>query len=133
MKRLALTLSILALAVTPALAKTKAKPPANAAERGTPGAGWAASTTTGPAGKQLFHRYCIECHGEGPDKPGTVALQAKYQGEVPALLDQRKDLTAEQVIYTVRNGVSIMPAARKTEISDADLKAMAEYLARKKR
>jgi len=59
-----------------------------------------------------------------------MALQAKYKGAVPALLDKRTDLTPAFVKTTVRNGVSVMPFFRKTEISDADLDAIAAYLTR---
>jgi mono/diheme cytochrome c family protein len=56
-------------------------------------------------------------------------LQAKYKGRLPALLEKRSDLTAQQVKFYVRHGVSVMPPFRKTEISDADLTALATYLA----
>ncbi len=36
----------------------------------------------------------------------------------------------QQIKMYVRNGLSIMPIFRKTEISDADLDAIAEYLTR---
>ena len=67
------------------------------------------------------------CHGEGVGKPGTLALQAKYKGAVPALLANRTDLTQALIKQYVRNGISIMPIFRKTEISDADLDAIAAY------
>jgi mono/diheme cytochrome c family protein len=70
------------------------------------------------------------CHGEGVGKPGTLALQAKYKGALPALLDKRTDLTQALIKTYVRNGISIMPIFRKTEISDADLDAIAAYLTR---
>ncbi len=63
---------------------------------------------------------------------GTLALQVKYHGEPPARLDQRTDLTADFVIGTVRHGISVMPSMRKTEIGDAELNAIAAYLARKR-
>jgi mono/diheme cytochrome c family protein len=94
---------------------------------------WTAATVSGagqPHGYVEYQRFCSMCHGEGIGKPGTMALQAKYKGAVPALLDKRTDLTAEFVKTTVRNGVSIMPFFRKTEISDADLDAIAAYLTR---
>jgi mono/diheme cytochrome c family protein len=59
-----------------------------------------------------------------------MALQSKYKGALPALLDKRTDLTAQLVKTYVRNGISIMPFFRKTEISDADLDAIAAYLTR---
>jgi hypothetical protein len=58
-----------------------------------------------------------------------VALQRKYQGSLPAVLEQRTDLAPLYVTVAVRNGVSFMPSFRKTEISDADLALVAAYLA----
>ena len=49
---------------------------------------------------------------------------------MPALLDKRTDLTQALIKTYVRNGISIMPIFRKTEISDADLDAIAAYLTR---
>ena len=54
------------------------------------------------------------------------------EGEKPALLEERTDLTPEIVKYMVRNGVYTMPPARKTEISDDDLDALAAYLSKTK-
>lgn len=88
------------------------------------------------AGKQVFDRNCVACHGAGPgmppfaEKPGTEALRAKYNGEMPALLTERTDLTPDLVAYFVRNGVSVMAPYRKTEISDAELAALGAYLSR---
>ena len=111
--------------------------PASAAEktpqRALPGAGWAGVAIPADTGEHIYQRYCLECHGAGPDKPGTMALQAKYKGARPARLDQRTDLTPEYVIFTVRHGVSVMPSIRPTEIGDSELKAIADYLARKPR
>ncbi len=113
------------LTIAPAAAMDRASVPV----RAVPGAGWAAVPVPGNSGEQIFRRYCFECHGEGPDKPGTVALQVKYQGAEPGRLDQRRDLSADFVMYVVRHGISIMPSMRKTEIGDAELKAIADYLA----
>jgi hypothetical protein len=62
--------------------------------------------------------------------PGTVALQTKYKRTKPALLSERTDLTPPATKTFVRKGISIMPFFRKTEISDADLDALAAHLAR---
>jgi mono/diheme cytochrome c family protein len=51
----------------------------------------------------------------------------------PALLEQRTDLAPEFTSAIVRTGVSVMPFFRKTEISDAELGALASYLAHKTR
>jgi (+)-pinoresinol hydroxylase len=83
-------------------------------------------------GKQVYQYWCWNCHGEGVGKPGTNALAAKYKGSKPAILDQRTDLTPAVTKIFVRKGVSIMPFFRKTEISDAQLDALAAYLARDK-
>jgi mono/diheme cytochrome c family protein len=79
-------------------------------------------------GKQVFEYWCATCHG--PALPGTIALETKYKGSKPALLDQRTDLLPPVTKTFVRKGVSIMPFFRKTEVSDADLDALAAYLAR---
>ncbi len=83
-----------------------------------------------PKGYVQFQDYCSMCHGEGPGQPGTMALQAKYKGAQPALLSQRTDLTPQLIKLYVRNGISIMPIFRKTEISDANLDLIADYLTR---
>ncbi len=80
-------------------------------------------------GKQVFNYWCQPCHGQGTDKPGTVALQAKYKGQVPAELEKRRDLTPAITKRFVRTGISVMPFFRQTEISNADLEALAAYLA----
>ncbi len=81
-------------------------------------------------GRAVFDRWCAACHSAGQDMPGTVALAAKYKGSLPALLEERTDLTPDLTKFFVRNGVSVMPPFRKTEISDAELDALAAYLAR---
>jgi len=82
------------------------------------------------AGRNAYEYSCAICHGRGPGNPGTVALQAKYGGKSPALLEDRTDLTAASVRFFVRRGTSIMPFFRKTEVSEADLAAIAAYLTR---
>lgn len=81
-------------------------------------------------GRQVFQQWCAACHSSGHVYPGTVALEAKYKGAVPAALEQRTDLTPEMIKYFVRHGISVMPFFRKTEISDADLSALGAYLSK---
>jgi mono/diheme cytochrome c family protein len=81
-------------------------------------------------GKAEFERACAVCHGEGPDRPGTSSLQIKYQGKLPALLEERTDLKPDLVRYYVRNGFAMMPRFRKTELDDAQVEAIARYLSR---
>lgn len=88
-------------------------------------------STGQPRGYVEYEKYCSSCHSVGPeDRPGYTALQARYKGALPAALPDRTDLVAEYVKHVVRNGVSIMPRARKSEISDAELDAIASYLTR---
>ena len=83
-------------------------------------------------GAAVFNNWCSACHSRGPQNaPGTTSLQIKYQGSVPAALEDRRDLTPEVVKVFVRNGVAMMAPFRKTEVSDADLDALAAYLARR--
>jgi mono/diheme cytochrome c family protein len=88
-------------------------------------------------GKQVYDYWCLPCHGEGlglpgfNELPGTQQLRIKYRGTaISPLLTERTDLVPEFVKVIVRQGVSFMPQFRKTEISDADLDALAAYLAR---
>jgi mono/diheme cytochrome c family protein len=93
----------------------------------------AAAPAQSDRGVAVFTYWCATCHAAGPGMPGTQALQVKYNGALPALLTQRTDLTPELIAFYVRNGVSVMPFFRKTEISDADLDALADYVVRSAR
>lgn len=113
-----------------------ATPDGVATDSGGPPISWTWTTIAPAAGEPRgyveFQRACSVCHGNGPAKPGTRALRAKYRGKLPALLEERTDLTPAYVKYIVRHGVSVMPPFRKTELSAADLDAIAAYLGRKR-
>jgi (+)-pinoresinol hydroxylase len=88
-------------------------------------------------GKQIYDYWCVPCHGAGlglpgfDGLPGTQQLRIKYRGtDISPLLDERTDLVPELIKVVVRQGVSFMPHFRKTEISDAELEALAAFLAR---
>ncbi|MEJ1966986.1 MAG: cytochrome c [Gammaproteobacteria bacterium] len=81
-------------------------------------------------GQQVYEKWCAPCHAPGPDHPGTTALAALYKGTKPGALVERTDLTPEFVKQFVRHGVSVMPFFRKTEISDAELDALAAFLSK---
>ena len=83
-------------------------------------------------GNEVFQNWCAPCHAPGARHPGTQALESLYKGAKPAALEQRTDLLPELTRAFVRTGVSVMPPFRKTEISDADLAALAAYLAPKR-
>lgn len=88
-----------------------------------------------PSGKALFIRHCAACHGaDRSDQghamlPGTDALRIKYKGQLPALLEQRTDLTPQVIRTFVRRGTWSMPPFRKTEISDAEIDAVSAWIA----
>jgi mono/diheme cytochrome c family protein len=101
-----------------------------------PIAAWSRTTASaedagapGERGAAVFNNWCSACHSRGPlNAPGTTSLQNKYQGSLPAALEDRTDLTAPLIELYVRNGIATMPFYRKTEISDADLTALTAYL-----
>jgi mono/diheme cytochrome c family protein len=78
-------------------------------------------------GKRAYDHICIYCHG--PGVWGTNRL-AKRLDKDHALLEKRTDLPASAIRAIVRSGVGSMPPMRRTEISDADLDAIAAYLTR---
>jgi mono/diheme cytochrome c family protein len=83
-----------------------------------------------PPGKRIFDRFCAECHAPGAGHPGTQQL-GWTRGEKLAVLEERKGgVPADYVRFVVRNGLMEMPAFRPTEIDEAALKQLAEYLAR---
>jgi len=97
----------------------------------SPRAASAQSDTAVQQGNDIYQHWCATCHGRGPGNPGTTALAAKYKGSLPGILEDRTDLTPQAVRFAVRRGTSIMPFFRKTEISDADLDAITQYLTRR--
>lgn len=83
-------------------------------------------------GKQVFDRWCAGCHGRLNDHQkmlaGTYVLGQRYGATKPAALEDRSDLAPEYLRYIVRHGLNVMPASRKTEISDAQLEQLVQYL-----
>ncbi|MGY0559285.1 c-type cytochrome [Luteimonas sp. A277] len=79
-------------------------------------------------GQQLYEYWCAACHARGPGHPGTQALEARYGDAMPGTLEDRTNLTPEFVAIIVRNGISVMPFFRKTEINDEELAAIGAYL-----
>ena len=84
-------------------------------------------------GRTLYQYWCATCHGRGPGHPGTQALDRRYQGAMPSALEDRPKLTPGVVRVFVRNGISIMPFFRKTEINDRELAEIGAYLSRNTR
>lgn len=87
----------------------------------------AALTPHQEQGRKLFNGSCIWCHG--PNVWGTFTLSRRL-GADHALLAQRTDLVGAYVKSVVRTGLGSMPAFRRTELTDADVEAIADYLTR---
>lgn len=87
-------------------------------------------------GHAVFLKWCAPCHSAGignpgaPMKPGTYALLAKYNNTLSPLIEERTDLQPDFIRVVVRNGITIMPFSRKTEISDRDLDDLVAWLTR---
>lgn len=82
-------------------------------------------------GEAVYRHWCVACHGIGPGHPGTQALAfTRNDPAYPDALELRADLDPHAIEYFVRNGTSIMPFFRKTEVSDAELAAIVAWLTR---
>jgi mono/diheme cytochrome c family protein len=95
---------------------------------------WTRQTVTAPPGAPRgyveYQNSCSVCHGPMPERPGTRALAAKYKDSLPAVLEERTDLKPDVIRMVVRNGISVMPPFRKTEVTDEQLNAIVAYLTR---
>ena len=83
-----------------------------------------ASRPDATGGEAAYVEKCIMCHG--PNGMGAGLLDRRL--DVP-LLELREDLTADYVIQAARMGIGNMPPIPRGEVSDADLQAIADYLA----
>ena len=75
-------------------------------------------------GEKLYVEHCAMCHG--PNGMGTGLLGRRVQ---PALLERRSGLAVQYVIMAARRGIGNMPAIPRGEVSDEELKQIADYLA----
>jgi mono/diheme cytochrome c family protein len=99
------------------------------------GPAFAADAAQLAMGKEKFDYWCGTCHAgdareAGRFLPGTASLNAKYNGSRPGALVDRTDLLPPFVELVIRKGMEGMPFFRKTEISDAEMQAIAVYLSR---
>ena len=83
-----------------------------------------ASRPGASGGEALYVEHCIHCHG--PNGMGTGLLARRVE---PALLEARDNLPAQYVIVAARQGIGNMPPIPRGEVSDAELRAIADYLA----
>lgn len=79
-----------------------------------------------PNGAENYVLKCAGCHNPGPGHPATMLL-GQMGRPVPALIG-RKDLELEYLHAVVRQGLLEMPPFRPTELSDAEIKEIYEYI-----
>jgi mono/diheme cytochrome c family protein len=73
----------------------------------------------------LFVEKCGMCHRQMG--MGTVIL-ARRMDPAKAMLEKRDDLTPQFITAAVRSGLRNMPRISRGEVSDAQLKIIADYL-----
>lgn len=89
----------------------------------------ASAQDAAPNGEAVYNHWCAPCHAAGPGHPGTQGLQIKYRDtDINPVLVDRTDLAPEVVKTFVRQGILSMAPFRKTEITDAELDALAAFL-----
>ncbi|WP_254914511.1 c-type cytochrome [Sphingobium sp. Z007] len=76
-------------------------------------------------GEKLYIEKCAMCHGPGGMGTGLLARRSDQP-----LLEKRTDLPADYVVQAARMGIGNMPAIPRGEVSDADLKLIAQHLAK---
>jgi len=79
-------------------------------------------------GQEVFNRQCAQCHAPGLEHPGTRQLTLT-RGKDKGVLTERDDLVEEYVRYVVRNGMQAMPGFYPSDLTEAQLDALAAFLA----
>ncbi len=75
-------------------------------------------------GRALFHTRCGMCHEAGGMGTGLLARRVQ-----PPELEKRSKLNPDYVFQFARRGLGNMPPIARGEVSDAELRAIAAYLA----
>lgn len=79
------------------------------------------------SGEELFVLFCRACHSPGADHPGTAKL-ALTKGADKSVILNREDLPAEYIAHVVRNGLLGMPPLRPTDVTEAELERLVQYV-----
>jgi mono/diheme cytochrome c family protein len=83
-----------------------------------------ASRPAATGGEALYIEHCMHCHG--PNGMGTGLLERRVD---EGLLEARGNLPAQYVIVAARQGIGNMPPIPRGEVSDDELRQIAEYIA----
>ena len=89
------------------------------------------SSVAGPDGKQIYEQICLPCHAAGGGHAGTMRLGERLGIDKSVLLE-RDDLQPDYVKTIVRYGLQMMPPFRPSELTEAELDALAQYVATQK-
>lgn len=87
-----------------------------------------AGTSQEVLGKNVFERECQVCHS--PGNRFYNSLKAAYKGTEYKTVSERGNFKPEFTKHIVRSWGKRMPAFRPTEVTDAELNALAVYLSR---
>lgn len=79
------------------------------------------------SGEKIYDLYCAGCHRPDGEGPGTVMLGHRF-GEQRASITDNKSLDRNYLKQVVRNGFIEMAPFRKSEITDAELELLADYI-----
>jgi cytochrome c5 len=124
----ALIVSLVVLASAAAAAQKPATPGAQDTKgtqvRNATGGAIQDRSSQSPA-EALFVEKCGMCHREMG--MGTVIL-ARRMDPARAMLEKRDGLPSDLVVSVTRKGVGNMPRISRGEVSDAELKVIADYL-----
>ena len=83
-----------------------------------------ASRPNATGGEALYLDHCASCHGANGMGTGLLARRVE-----PALLEARENLPIQYVILAARQGIGNMPPIPRGEVSDEELRQIADYLA----
>ena len=80
------------------------------------------------AGEKSWSLFCEGCHRPDVEGPGTVMLQRRF-GDERMAIKGNKTLAPEYIRAVVRNGLLEMAPLRPTDITNAELDLLIEFLA----
>jgi mono/diheme cytochrome c family protein len=88
--------------------------------------------SAGKDGAALFSNRCGACHLAGGMGTNLLTKERVAAGEPPqsGLLANRQDLAPAYIRVVVRRGKLAMPRLTRVDVTDAELDAIARYLAR---
>lgn len=78
-------------------------------------------------GEESWYLYCEGCHRPDAEGPGAVMLQRRF-GDERMAIKGNTTLAPEYIKQVVRNGLLEMAPLRPTDITNAELDLLIEFL-----